>query len=306
MVNPPKRWQLLLVADDGRMIPFRRIKGVALMLVLLLLLLALICAGLAWRLTAEQAGHRQTRTQLVETGHRMDQFQSKHELVAAELVLALAQLEQAGLAAPSALEQAAHPPDPDSAPAEAVAALSPDDVRVGIGSPPADDRTGVVDSAETPIGIPTQPTSGFPGAEERALADAAPEKTAEPEPAVIAVTNWQLRHNREKQTLEARFQVRNLGPRSAPVAGRCVVVFKNDPDDASAWLVMPQTTLVNGEPDGGRGQPFRIVNYREMRITSVGLTDPSIYKTATLYVFDDAGEKILHQAFDLDWPALES
>ena len=44
MTRPEKRWQLLLMADDGRIIPFKRIKGIAVTLVILLVLLGLVCA----------------------------------------------------------------------------------------------------------------------------------------------------------------------------------------------------------------------------------------------------------------------
>ena len=60
MAKPEKRWQLLLVADDGRIIPFKRIKGIAVTLAILLVILGLVCAGLGWQLTAEKVRHRRT------------------------------------------------------------------------------------------------------------------------------------------------------------------------------------------------------------------------------------------------------
>jgi hypothetical protein len=62
MAKHENRWQLLLVADDGRIIPFKRIRGMVLTLIILLVLLGLICAGLAWQLTAEKFGIDGRRT----------------------------------------------------------------------------------------------------------------------------------------------------------------------------------------------------------------------------------------------------
>ena len=66
MAPPEKRWQLLLVADDGRIIPFKRIKGIAVTLLGLLVVLALACAGLGWLWTVERVRHRGALDRLVE------------------------------------------------------------------------------------------------------------------------------------------------------------------------------------------------------------------------------------------------
>jgi hypothetical protein len=75
MAKPEKRWQLLLVADDGRIIPFKRIKGMVMTLTVLLVLLVLICAGLAWQLTAEKVRHRRTADQLADATRQMGTLQ---------------------------------------------------------------------------------------------------------------------------------------------------------------------------------------------------------------------------------------
>ena len=71
MARPEKRWQLLLVADDGRIVPFRRIKGIAVTLAVLIVILALVCAGLGWKLTAEKVRHGNTREQLVDANRQV-------------------------------------------------------------------------------------------------------------------------------------------------------------------------------------------------------------------------------------------
>ena len=87
MATSEKRWQLLLVADDGRIIPFKRIKGLVVTLAILLVALGLICAGLGWQLTAEKVRHGRTQDQLADANHQLDRYKSENELITAELVL---------------------------------------------------------------------------------------------------------------------------------------------------------------------------------------------------------------------------
>ena len=86
MAKPEKRWQLLLVADDGRIIPFRRIKGIAVTLAILMVVLGLVCAGLGWQLTAEKVRHRRTLAQLTDANRQVVHYKSEHELITAELL----------------------------------------------------------------------------------------------------------------------------------------------------------------------------------------------------------------------------
>ena len=97
MAKPENRWQLLLVADDGRIVPFKRIKGIALTLAFLSLLLGLLCAGLGWQWTAEKVRHRKTKDMLVDANRRLNHYKSEVELITAELVLAEVRMEGAGL-----------------------------------------------------------------------------------------------------------------------------------------------------------------------------------------------------------------
>ena len=93
MAKPENRWQLLLVADDGRIIPFKRVKGLVVTLVVLLGILALACTVLGWLLTAEKVRHRGAKNRLADANRLVAQYKSKHELTTAELVLAQARLD---------------------------------------------------------------------------------------------------------------------------------------------------------------------------------------------------------------------
>jgi hypothetical protein len=113
----------------------------------------------------------------------------------------------------------------------------------------------------------------------------------------------EIKHDAAAKTLTARFRIINTGPRTSPVAGRCVVVLKTGRTDPQAWLAMPDVTVVDGEPDGVRGQAFKISRYKDMEIKAMGQPDPSSFTIATVYVFDASGAKVLEKDFPIDLPA---
>ena len=297
MTRPEKRWQLLLMADDGRIIPFKRIKGIAVTLVILLVLLGLVCAGLGWQLTAETVRHRKTRDQLTDANRQAAHYKSEHELITAELVLAEARMEKAGLAIPRRRERIPQQP------VKTVDVEPVPDTKTHDG-----EKETELAATASPIAAkqPSVPPAATPVAKvaKKTAPEAAPaEVTAKPEQPAVALGDLEMKHDAGKKSLLAQFRVKNTGPRSSPVAGRCVVVLKNDQMDRQAWLAMPDVTLVNGKPDGEQGQAFMISRYRDMTIEAMEQADPSSFTTAIVYVFDTSGAKILEKDFPIDLPA---
>lgn len=298
MAKPEKRWQLLLVADDGRIIPLKRIKGVAVMLMILLVVLGLVCAGLAWQLTAEKVRHHRTLNRLAEADRLVAHYKGEHELIAAELVLAEARMERAGLLIPKPPQRT-----PPPAPSETA-----DDQPVLEASKGAGEKDPLP-AASVEAAVAEQPS--IPATEKPAVkvarqiaTDSAPaEATPDPEQPVVDLGDLEVQYDAGKRTLLARFRVKNNGPRSSPVAGRCVVVLKNDSMDSAAWLAMPGVKLMNGKPGGDQGQAFRISRFMDMEIKTMAPADPSVFKTATVYVFDSSGARIVGKDFAIALPA---
>lgn len=298
MTKPEKRWQLLLVADDGRIIPFKRVKGIAVTLVILLVLLGLVCAGLGWQLTAEKNRHQQALAQLIDANRQVVHYKSEHELISAELVLAEARMEKAGLTVQrrqTVAEQATPAKTGDTQP------VSKPKIDDGDKAPKTMAAAGPPALKQPPVPAAATPRKNVP---KEAVPKVVPATVTDPpEPPAVAMDDLEIKFDAGKKMLLARFRVKNTGPRSSPVAGRCVVVLKADRMDPGAWLAMPRVTLVNGKPDGSRGQPFKISRYRDMEIKTIGQVDPSSFKTATVYVYDSSGDKVLEKDFSIDLPA---
>lgn len=94
-----------------------------------------------------------------------------------------------------------------------------------------------------------------------------------------------MERDTSKNVLRTTFRLSNNGPRSSPVAGRCVVVLKNDQMAPVTWVAMPDGAMENGKPDETKGHSFRISRFKDMEIeVAVGI-NPSAFKSASVYVF---------------------
>ena len=294
MAKPEKRWQLLLVADDGRIIPFRRVKGIALTLMILLVLLGLLCAGLAWQFTAEKVRHQRTLGRLADATRQAAHFKSEHELIAAELVLAEARMQKAGLLISRRQERI-----PQQVPAKTADAEA--EKEDSVKAPDRSSATGPTDTEAASARTETVPAAE--AVQAAAPVDKPVEVPPEPKSPAVTLGDLEMKHDAKRKILLARFRVINAGPRSSPVAGRCVVVLKTDASDSEAWLAMPGVPMVDGKPDGKRGQAFRISRFRDMEIKAAGQADLSDYKTARVYVFDASGAPITEKTFPVNFPA---
>ena len=293
MTTPEKRWQLLLVADDGRIIPFKHIKGIALTLLVLLIVAGVGCAGLGWLLTEEKISHRQTIDQLALAREEAARYQSENEIVITELILAEARMKKAGLPVPdrqlptalAKTEQTADAPQTPNA-------ITADEQEQRVSA--ANQQSALVQASERAI----EPTAS--AVPEVARRDIHLERKAPTiEPPTIAVGEMKLDHSASQGRVKATFRVSNTGPRSSPVKGWCVVALKSDPADADTWMGLPDDALVDGKIDPKKGNNFRISRFIDMDMeTTVGTRSDS-FTTATVYVFDDAGAILLEKDFPI-------
>jgi hypothetical protein len=296
MATTEKRWQLLLVADDGRIVPFKRVKGVVVTVAILMVLLGVLCAGLGWQLTAEKVRHRRTDDQLANAERQLERYKRENELITAELVLAEVRMEKAGLPVTKRRERMPQQPAPAADEPETTAASATD----------AADTSPPTVATETPVDAdaPAATASAQPVSSKKADSQpTSPMVVESSTPQAVAIGEFTIEHDTEKKILVARLRVTNNGPRSSPVAGHCVVVLKNDGQAPDAWMPMPAVDMVAGRPSGKQGRAFKIARFVNMEIMAPLQTDPSTFTTAVVYVFDPLGEVMLTQSFPITLPA---
>ncbi len=297
MTKPEKRWQLLLVADDGRIVPFKHIKGLALTLLVLLVLLTLMCAGLGWQLTREKRLHDKTHDKLISARQEAANYKSEYEIVTAELVLTEARMEKAGLAVTQVEPE---PPLQTVAPEEtSPQAESEPETQVVEDPPVAEDEETVpaVETQQSEVQQSEVQQSEVQQAEvqqaEVQQADVqASSPTSPPEsenPPNISLGELNINQNFSKGKVTATFRLSNQGPRSTPAKGVCLVVLKSDPDDTATWLGLPGGSLVNGAPKPEQGKKFRFSRFVDVDLNGLLADPPLPFTRASLYIFDEAG-----------------
>ncbi len=278
MTKPENRWQLLLVADDGRIVPFRRVRGIFIAVVVLLAALALACALLGWQLTAERVRHRRSLSQLADAKQQAARYKRQHELATAELVLAEARMEKAGLPIPQ------RPVRVPELPSSVDAAES--------------DAAEAIETAQAPP-AKLAPVSTPPGAAEPTDEAAAGLDRSAAQPAPVELEDFSVAHDTQKGVLTARLRIQNVDADGSPVAGRCVVVLETEPDDADKRVALPHGVLPNGSPDGSQGQAFKISHFIDLDLMAPAPREALVFKTAVAYVFDENGKELLRKKFPI-------
>jgi TolA-binding protein len=327
MTSPGSRWQLLLMADDGRIIPFRRIKGLMIAFIVLFVALGLVCAGLGWWLVSETIRHEETRKKLSESELQVAQclvdlesrksppdepgMEPKAEAAAA------APLAKTIMEPPELMERSELMEPPETVDHTQQESAPPvEDAQDDDNVQPTENREEKEPAEEVPVQaekeeVPVQAekTAKPNETEKKPLQEASAEiETAQNIPADIPVIalgdKFTVSFSEEDKVLAARFRIRNTGTRSSPVQGRCVAVFKPGESGPDQWVTLPSVALVNGEPTGKDGNKFKISRYLDMTVNATGVQNPSIFITATVYVYDGSGEKITEKTYPIENPSL--
>jgi hypothetical protein len=172
------------------------------------------------------------------------------------------------------------------------------DMETAVGTRPAsftsatvyvfDDAGAILLEKDFPVGLKLAP----PRAETSVGGDAAE--------LAVALSRFEMHYDSSTTILRATFRVSNAAPPpSSPVAGRCVVVLKNEQIGPEAWLALPDGAMLNGKPRQAQGQPFKITQFKDMAIEAAVKTDPSRFDRAVVYVFSMDGGVLLEKAYPI-------
>ena len=251
----------MLVGDDGRIIPFRRFKGIAATVIGLtvLAMLAVLVLGIVYV--------RQGR-QISRMREDLEKAQQQAARLRDEKDVLLAQLVVSGKLQPkteSATEKKSEGDASDAAEPE---------------SPPTDR----LESEATPPGEPDTPEK-----------DTAPE--SQDVELAADIRQFEVTYAPERSLLQASFRIYNVSRPKVPLSGRIVVVFKKQSDSPIRWLAVPSVQLKNGKPGGSHGQAFSINNYRTMQFKAFGQKPPISFDTASVFVFSAKEDLLLNEDF---------
>ena len=269
------RWHLLRMEKNGSLKPFVHFRGVVMIVVGLILVMA---GAIGW-LLIEWLDTRWTLVASKESVHRQQQIieSIKHEKEGALTRLAIAESKlKAAVSIPPVKKE-------DKRPVLKKEEKTPDK-----------NKTDPVDTPETP---PTKEPAETPKADGKAPA---PDE-ADMEDVIEKVTadNLFVCASPDDPSLNIEFKVINMGTRKEPVSGHAFVILKDAHAEQDLWLVVPKAMLMDGRPSQSKGQRFRIYNYRTIKF-KVPHENPTLFVQATIFIFNHTGELIFERDFTLE------
>lgn len=244
---------LMLVGEQGQVIPFQRFKNLAKLLIAGLVITLILVVVLGALLAGSQHRYHQLESELDETRQMLTELRDEKDLLLTQMVIKKKQ----GFTQEPPLDQ--KKPSKASSPASGSEAKK--EPQKTLAAPPPKKK-------------------------------AAPKEPVEKAKAKLSADARRIKvsYQAERSLLTLSFRVYNTTKPKVPLAGRSVAVFKNQDDPPIKWMVVPRVPLVDGKPSGEKGKAFKINNYRTEKFRAYGQKAPVRYNTATVYIFSSEGE----------------
>lgn len=270
-----RNWNLMLVDDHGRIIPFKRFRGLALTVICLLILaiVALVVSGFFHIYQIRRID--KLVSELTMLRKQTADLRDEKDVLLAQLVTSgILKIPETKSSEPSSEEPASE----EAAETEPAAEQQPQNRKA----------TAPVESAPAPE---TAPGS----------------KEPEQQPVQLEKVKWRadIRQFRadyqlNRSLVQAAFRIYNTSSPKRALSGHAVIVFKDSAKKPLQWISVPEAHLTDGIPDGKSGKRFRINNYMTIKFRAYDMKPPVVLDTASVYVFSEDAELIHSEDFDLD------
>lgn len=123
--------------------------------------------------------------------------------------------------------------------------------------------------------------------------------SAAPMVSPVGIENFQADIDKDSGDLTVEFKVTNIDPDLEKAEGHAILVLRPK-EKTTSGMALPSMTLVGGRPTGEeRGQAFSITNFKRIRFTAKGETQPERFKFATVYIFNEAGGIWMEEDFSI-------
>jgi len=276
-----RRWTVLLVDEEGRVVTLPRARGWAMFLFALLVAALVAIAVLATLYQRPRLENRRLIKRFAAQQRQYEELQRERDLLVARLALA-----QAG-------QQAREPAAPH---AEAAPAAGPENTA----APPA------AEEPEPPAGPETDAPEESEAVTAAESLEPAPAATPE-SPSTVDVDNFEIQRAPDNEQLRVQFKLVNTTGDEEPVSGHTVVVLKAPSLPPSRWLSLPTVPLVDGRPKASkRGRYFAIARFNYVRFPAGPARKLKGFTEATVFVYAEGGDLLLEKNFPIVIPSGES
>jgi hypothetical protein len=333
-VKKPRRWQLLVVGERGRVYSIKHFRAALSFLVLVAVASLAAALGLYWYYQKPVAENQRLTAEIASAQTLVEQLRDEKEVLMARLARTTALL--ASREAESDPDRS-EPPPPQETPSDDTGAADPVD------PPAAGDDHGAVNAVPDPDTAPPSPDpspekeiapteapepadsgSGTatvarveepPGAMADAFeavaappaaprheiqAQAAPPQPAadavEPPPAVVAIDAFQIVKRPDAGQISVRFKIKKIDAGGTPVKGYMFVLVGSAQSPPDQWLVFPDSPLDGKRPaNHKKGRYFSIARFNTIRFSPRSVDRTEGLNEATVLVYDEDGELLLEE-----------
>lgn len=117
----------------------------------------------------------------------------------------------------------------------------------------------------------------------------------------VAVEGFTVSLKEVNNSLRIRFTVKNISNEIEPISGNIFVILKPGTDDPMDWVPIPSVNLVAGKPaESRKGQFFSIRRFKPVRFIITDRADYKKFKDATVFVYARSGELVTQKTFPLN------
>ena len=268
-----KKWNILFIGEDGKVVTVKHFKGIVAGLALLLACLFLAVGVLYYQYQNRTADLEIIRDDMAGVNEENRGLREAKDQMLARLVILESKLKTREEREPSAGfgQSPGKSPPPKDAVAEAVTqGASPEEPK----KTPKEADTTVMASSQTQV-----------------------------PPVSIANRNLIVCQETDSEFVRVEYKVMNTGANDTPVAGRSVIVLKGDNMNPEDWIVLPNVPLADLKPSGERGKPFRIYNFRTLKYKISSSAVKGRLETATIFTFTEEGKLLMEREYPLEMSA---
>jgi hypothetical protein len=268
-----KKWNILFIGEDGKVVTVKHFKGIVAALVVLLVCLTVAVVVLYYQYQNRTGDVEILRKDMAGVKEENHGLREEKDQMLARLVILESKLKTREERGPYA--GIGQSPGKSAPPKDAVDEEEPQGA-----------------SPEEPKGVPKDAgTTAMAGGQ-----------TQLP-PVSIANRNLIVCQDPDSEFMRVEYKVMNIGANDTPVAGRSVIVLKGDNMNPEDWIVLPNVPLADLKPSGERGKRFRIYNFRTLKYKINSSAVKGRLETATIFTFTEEGKLLMERDYPLEMSA---
>jgi len=269
-----KKWSILFIGEDGKVVTVKHFKGMVTGLAMLLTILILFLIFLYHQYQSRTEYAESLRKDVAGVVAENRSLKDEKDQMLARLVILESKLKA---------QEAPEPPQ-------------------GIGKLPGKEeppqKIAKEPSAQT-ADRQNDPKDG----QKQASTPAAAQSNAQVPPISIANKNLIVCQDPTSDNMRVEYKVFNTGAKDAPVVGRSIIVLKGNNMNFEDWIVLPNVPLSDLKPSGERGKRFRIYNFRTIKYKVPSSAVKGPLEMATIFTFTDDGTFVMERDYPIEMSA---